>query len=243
MCLAAIDIIMISFQYRRLWPASTNEGRAPMELTAIPKSTHQECPTFTWNGFLALVIGLGLIGFALWNLLSALHTGGLSGASGLIGSLIWALLFFLAGALVLAGLYTLQPNEAAILQLFGSYRDTTRVAGLCGTNPFDTRRKISLRARNLNGERLKVTDKRGNPIEIAAVVVWRVDDTAKASAPRREFVRVRPWGSHDRRLVRANAARQHRRRRTSARHRVTAAPPKSGCRRGRSTADAPRLCA
>jgi regulator of protease activity HflC (stomatin/prohibitin superfamily) len=81
----------------------------------------------------------------------------------------------------LSGLYTLQPNEAALLQLFGSYRGTTRVAGLRGTNPFYTRRKVSLRARNLNGERLKVNDKRGNPIEIAAVVVWRVDDTAKAS--------------------------------------------------------------
>jgi regulator of protease activity HflC (stomatin/prohibitin superfamily) len=55
------------------------------------------------------------------------------------------------------------------------------VPGLRGANPFYTRRKISLRARNLNGERLKVNDKRGNPIEIAAVVVWRVDDTAKAS--------------------------------------------------------------
>ena len=82
---------------------------------------------------------------------------------------------------MLAGLYTLQPNEAAILQLFGAYRGTTRVPGLRGTNPFYTRKKISLRARNLNGERLKVNDKRGNPIEIAAVVVWRVDDTAKAN--------------------------------------------------------------
>jgi regulator of protease activity HflC (stomatin/prohibitin superfamily) len=68
-----------------------------------------------------------------------------------------------------------------ILQLFGSYRGSARVNGLRGTSPFYTRRKISLRARNLNGERLKVNDKRGNPIEIAAVVVWRVDDTAKAS--------------------------------------------------------------
>jgi regulator of protease activity HflC (stomatin/prohibitin superfamily) len=66
------------------------------------------------------------------------------------------------------------------MQLFGAYRGTTRVPGLRGTNPFYTRKKISLRARNLNGERLKVNDKRGNPIEIAAVVVWRVDDTAKA---------------------------------------------------------------
>jgi regulator of protease activity HflC (stomatin/prohibitin superfamily) len=82
---------------------------------------------------------------------------------------------------VLSGLYTLQPNEAAILQLFGAYKGTTRTPGLRGTNPFYTRKKISLRARNLNGERLKVNDKRGNPIEIAAVVVWRVDDTAKAN--------------------------------------------------------------
>ena len=104
------------------------------------------------------------------------------GASAVGWSLaVWAVLMFLAGALLLAGLYTLQPNEAAILQLFGSYRGTTRVAGLRGTNPFYTRRRISVRARNLNGERLKVNDKRGNPIEIAAVVVWRVDDTAKAS--------------------------------------------------------------
>src|SRR5207248_8281918 len=108
-------------------------------------------------------------------------TGGLSSASSVIGSLLWAVLLFLAGALVLAGLYTVQPNEAAILQLFGSYRGTTRLTGLRGTNPFYTRRKVSLRARNLNGERLKVNDKRGNPIEIAAVVVWRIFDTAQAS--------------------------------------------------------------
>lgn len=152
-----------------------------MERTGIPKNTHQERSTFTWNGFLALIVGLALIAFAAWSLINAVHFAGLTGVSGLIGSLVWAVLLFLAGALVLAGMYTLQPNEAAILQLFGSYRGTTRVAGLRGTNPFYTRRKISLRARNLNGERLKVNDKRGNPIEIAAVVVWRVDDTAKAS--------------------------------------------------------------
>jgi regulator of protease activity HflC (stomatin/prohibitin superfamily) len=152
-----------------------------MERIGIPKKSHQERPTFTWNGFLALVIGLALIGYAIWSLIHAVLLGGMTGAGGFVGSLVWAVFLFLAGGLVLAGLYTLQPNEAAILQLFGSYRGTTRVAGLRGTNPFYTRRKISLRARNLNGERLKVNDKRGNPIEIAAVIVWRVDDTAKAS--------------------------------------------------------------
>src|SRR5213075_637934 len=83
-------------------------------------------------------------------------------------------------ALPISGLYTLHPNEAAIVQLFGAYRGTTRTPGLRATNPFYTRKKLSLRARNFNGERLKVNDKRGNPIEIAAVVVWRVQDTAQA---------------------------------------------------------------
>ncbi len=90
-------------------------------------------------------------------------------------------MLLVTGVLALAGLYTLQPNEAAILQLFGAYRGTSRVPGLRATNPFYSRKKISLRARNLNGDRLKVNDKRGNPIEIAAVVVWHVDDTAKAA--------------------------------------------------------------
>jgi regulator of protease activity HflC (stomatin/prohibitin superfamily) len=145
------------------------------------KSSHQERPITTWNGFLALFIGLAFFGFGVWALLQ----GFAYSRSGASAGLLWAILVFIAvfivGLVFLAGLYTLQPNEAALLQLFGSYRGTTRVAGLRGTNPFYTRRKVSLRARNLNGERLKVNDKRGNPIEIAAVVVWRVDDTAKAS--------------------------------------------------------------
>jgi len=152
-----------------------------MDRTTSVKSVHQERPIFTWNGFAGLAIGLLAIGFAIWQFAHALQLATVLGVPGFVGSMIWTVLLFIAGALILAGLYTLQPNEAAILQLFGSYRGTTRVAGLRGTNPFYTRRKISLRARNLNGERLKVNDKRGNPIEIAAVVVWRVDDTAKAS--------------------------------------------------------------
>jgi regulator of protease activity HflC (stomatin/prohibitin superfamily) len=79
------------------------------------------------------------------------------------------------------GFFTLQPNEASVLLLFGSYRGTERRAGFHWTNPFYSRFRISLRSRNLNSERLKVNDKRGNPIEIGAVVVWRVQDTAQAS--------------------------------------------------------------
>ena len=78
------------------------------------------------------------------------------------------------------GFFTLQPNQARVLILFGAYRGTVRSDGFHWTNPFNKKLRISLRARNLNGKQLKVNDKRGNPIEIAAVVVWRIDDTAQA---------------------------------------------------------------
>jgi hypothetical protein len=145
------------------------------------KSAHEERPIGTWNGFVTLGLGIALVAGAIWQLVSTITAGRPSSVGSLIGAILVFIALLLAGVLFLAGLFTVQPNEAAILQLFGSYRGTARTAGLRGTNPFYTRRKISLRARNLNGERLKVNDKRGNPIEIAAVVVWRVDDTAKAS--------------------------------------------------------------
>jgi regulator of protease activity HflC (stomatin/prohibitin superfamily) len=144
------------------------------------RGAHEERERATWNGFLTLAVGIALIAIAIWELVHTITVGRSSSAGGLIGGILFFIALMIAGVLFLATLFTIQPNEAAILQLFGSYRGTTRVTGLRGTNPFYTRRKISLRARNLNGERLKVNDKRGNPIEIAAVVVWRVDDTAKA---------------------------------------------------------------
>jgi regulator of protease activity HflC (stomatin/prohibitin superfamily) len=122
-----------------------------------------------------------LLAAGIWQLLRGMPYSGPPSMSGLVAAILTFVALFMLGLLILAGLYTLQPNEAVILQLFGSYRGSSRVPGLRGTNPFYSRRKISLRARNLNGERLKVNDKRGNPIEIAAVVVWRVDDTARAS--------------------------------------------------------------
>jgi hypothetical protein len=78
------------------------------------------------------------------------------------------------------GYFTLQPNEARVLILFGAYRGTVRESGWTWTNPLNTKLRISLRVRNLQGERLKVNDKRGNPVEIATIVIWRVQDTAQA---------------------------------------------------------------
>jgi regulator of protease activity HflC (stomatin/prohibitin superfamily) len=142
----------------------------------IQGPAHIERPIGTINGFIALFIALVLLIAGGLLIANAITFRGLTWTPFVAGIALVVL-----GILALAGLYTLQPNEAAILQLFGAYRGTSRVPGLRATNPFYTRKKLSLRARNLNGDRLKVNDKRGNPIEIAAVVVWHVDDTAKAA--------------------------------------------------------------
>jgi len=78
------------------------------------------------------------------------------------------------------GIYILQPNQSALLMLFGAYRGTDYSSGLRWANPFYNKMKVSVRLRNFNSEKLKVNDKRGNPIEIAAAVVWRIEDTARA---------------------------------------------------------------
>ena len=98
-----------------------------------------------------------------------------------------ALLFISAIALIvlemvlLRGFFMVGPNEARVLQLFGDYVGTAKTPGLRWGNPFYTRQKISLRVRNFESAKLKVNDADGNPIEIAAVVVWRVVETAEAS--------------------------------------------------------------
>jgi regulator of protease activity HflC (stomatin/prohibitin superfamily) len=81
---------------------------------------------------------------------------------------------------LIKGIYMLQPNQSALMLLFGDYRGTDYSTGLRWANPFLSKKKVSLRLRNFNSEKLKVNDKRGNPIEIAAAIVWRVSDTARA---------------------------------------------------------------
>ena len=90
---------------------------------------------------------------------------------------VLGLLLFL---FLVKGVYMLQPNQSALMMLFGEYRGTDYSTGLRWANPFMNKTKVSLRLRNFNSEKLKVNDKRGNPIEIAAAVVWKVDDTARA---------------------------------------------------------------
>jgi regulator of protease activity HflC (stomatin/prohibitin superfamily) len=89
-------------------------------------------------------------------------------------------LAFVVIVVALCGLFVVNPNEGRVLQLFGSYAGTVRQPGLRFANPFYTKKRISLRVRNFESAHLKVNDTEGNPIEIAAVVVWRVVDTAEA---------------------------------------------------------------
>ena len=127
------------------------------------------------NGWLSLFIDLCAFAAAILLIAASVRSGTGVGLPLLSGGVIFAAALFCA-----FGFFTLQPNEASVLVLFGAYRGTVRHSGFWFTNPLYKRIKLSRRARNLNGEKLKVNDKRGNPIEIAAVVVWRVDDTAQA---------------------------------------------------------------
>ena len=100
-----------------------------------------------------------------------------------VGAPLLVLAAFGVGAtiLVVRGLVVVPPNQSKLVVLFGEYRGTLRNAGFFWVNPFASRRTVSLRAHNFNSDKLKVNDQRGNPIEIGAVVVWRVRDTAQAA--------------------------------------------------------------
>lgn len=136
--------------------------------------TTDEIPVTSWNGYLMLLVGLACVGLSVY---SFVHLSGPQSAPA-----IWTrMLLIVLGLSVLKGLYILQPKQCALLLLFGAYRGTDRSEGLRWVNPFYVKKKISLRARNLNSDKIKVNDKRGNPIEIAAAIVWRIEDSAKAT--------------------------------------------------------------
>ncbi len=146
---------------------------------AAGKKPVQERIRSSMDGYLMAVIGILLIpagGYWAW---TGLATVGSAAEMGLLYSFA-KLLVSLLGVFILSGLYMLQPNEAALLSLFSQYVGTDRQEGLRWANPFFSKRKISLRARTMNSPPLKVNDKRGNPVEIGAAIVWRVNDTALA---------------------------------------------------------------
>ncbi len=126
------------------------------------------------NGFLMLFLDLVGVALAIFLVVQGART---ATAALILGGL----LLLIACVIGLGGLFIVNPNEARVLLLFGQYKGTVKSNGFFWTNPFMIKKRVSLRARNLNGEKIKVNDKAGNPIQIAAVVVWQVEDTYRAS--------------------------------------------------------------
>jgi regulator of protease activity HflC (stomatin/prohibitin superfamily) len=136
--------------------------------------TRRETAFASTNGYLAACGGIALLlGAAMLVKTAATGAGGFP-------LFLGAIVLVLAGIFCLTGLFMLQPNESAIITLFGKYIGTDRSEGLRWAFPLYVKRRLSLRARNFNAPTLKVNDKRGNPVEIGAAVVWRVRDTAQA---------------------------------------------------------------
>jgi regulator of protease activity HflC (stomatin/prohibitin superfamily) len=183
-------------------------------MNSIPSTTSQERAVSAPSGWIMLPVLVVLLVGDISLLIFAIKDGVETTGQPHFGLLILAALLIPVFIVMLTGFFTLQPNEARVLVLFGDYKGTVRTSGFHWGNPFYTngpgqlgmlaqaaalqgkmagsksgtastqkmsRNKVSLRARTLNGDKLKVNDKRGNPIEIAAVVVWRVGDTAQAT--------------------------------------------------------------
>ncbi len=134
---------------------------------------HTEKKAHTFSGWGMLFLNLAVIVVSIVMFISGIRQQDLLVLFTGVGLFVLALI-------MMGGLFVINPNEAAALLLFGAYKGSTRENGLRYANPFMRKDKISLKARNLNGDFLKVNDLTGNPIEIAAVVVWKVVNTAEA---------------------------------------------------------------
>ncbi|MGC0205984.1 SPFH domain-containing protein [Streptomyces levis] len=157
---------------------TTHDAQVTADVPEMPAPRVREFAAHSIGGGLALLLGLlGLLAGA--GLIAAATTVSAAGAKAalIIGGILVALAAFLA----MCGLNMVAPGEARVVQLFGRYRGTIRQDGLRWVNPFTSRTKISTRVRNHETAVLKVNDAYGNPIELAAVVVWRVEDTAQAT--------------------------------------------------------------
>ncbi|MFF8670949.1 SPFH domain-containing protein [Streptomyces sp. NPDC015242] len=157
---------------------TTHDAQVTADVPEMPAPRVREFAAHSIGGGLALLLGLlGLLAGA--GMIAAATTVSAAGAKA--GLIVAGVLIALAAFLAMCGLNMVAPGEARVVQLFGRYRGTIRQDGLRWVNPFTSRTKISTRVRNHETAVLKVNDAYGNPIELAAVVVWRVEDTAQAT--------------------------------------------------------------
>ena len=138
----------------------------------------RERGAWSTSGYLMLILFLTLLVLTIWRIIAVV--GGDQPRSEMFGFVVGVGLAMFALLLISSGFYMIQPNQGAAITLFGSYRGTDRNTGLRWVWPWMGKTKISVRANNLISDKIKVNDLRGNPIEMAAQVVWRVVDTAQA---------------------------------------------------------------
>ncbi|MGW7048439.1 SPFH domain-containing protein [Streptomyces avermitilis] len=157
---------------------STHDSTPAADVPEMPAPHVREFAAHSIGGGLALL--LGLVGLLLGaGMIAGATTVAATGAKAAL--IVGGILIGIAAFLAMCGLNTVAPGEARVVQLFGRYRGTIRQDGLRWVNPFTSRTKISTRVRNHETPVLKVNDAYGNPIELAAVVVWKVQDTAQAT--------------------------------------------------------------
>lgn len=138
----------------------------------------REFPARSVGGGLALLLGLAGVAAGAGLIVLGAVSGTTAGTT--VALIVAGAVLTLAAVIAMTGLNTVAPGEARVVQLFGRYRGTVRTDGLRWVNPLATRRRLSTRVRNHETAVMKVNDAYGNPIELAAVVVWRVEDTARA---------------------------------------------------------------
>lgn len=143
-------------------------------------NTSREVPASSFSGYVMLLVLLAVLVAAVWVVSGGFPPDGASKLAklGFVGTIIGSVLAVL---FIASGFFMIQPNQAAVITLFGEYRGTERSEGLRWVWPWMMRKKISARAHNIHSDRVKINDVRGNPIEIACNVVWRVADTAQAA--------------------------------------------------------------
>ena len=161
-----------------------------VELRGMKTSSEHAGSSFSGYPMLGLI--LALLVLVIWNVAGNVPMDGADKAAKLtfVGLLVLPILVL---AFLAAGFFMIQPNQAAVITLFGEYRGTERREGLRWIWPWMTKNKLSVRAHNIHSERVKINDLRGNPIEIACNVVWRVADSAQASLDvddYKEFVNI-----------------------------------------------------
>lgn len=140
--------------------------------------THETPYRGALPGVPMLLLALVLLGLGIWLLVETAIAG--DRGAPILANLLLCIGCVIAGILTLISLTLINPNHSRAILLFGRYKGTLRRDGFYSVNPFTVRRDVSLRAHNFNSDKLKVNDRVGNPIEIGAVVVWRVRDTAQA---------------------------------------------------------------